>query len=1043
MNISELSLRRPVLATVLNIMIVLFGIIGFTFLGIRDYPAIDPPNVSVMTSYPGANAEIVESQITEPLEKAINGIAGVKNITSTSSQGTSRINVEFDLSIDLEAAANDVRDKVSQASRSLPDDLPAPPVVSKADASSDAIISMTIQSNTRNQLQVTEYANNVLVERLQTIPGVSSIQIWGEKRWAMRVWFNPAKLSAYGLTPTDVQAALARENVELPSGKIAGNATELSIRTFGRLFSEEDFNNVIVKNVGGNDIRLKDVAEAVLGPENEETVLKESGVPMIALALVPQPGSNYVAISDEFYKRYEQLKKEVPGDISLNIAMDQTRFIKQSISEVEETLIIALILVVLIIYLFFRSWLIAIRPLIDIPVALIGAFFIMYISGFTINVLSLLGIVLATGLVVDDGIVVTENIFKKMEQGMDKHRAAKEGSKEIYFAVISTSITLAVIFLPIIFLQGFVGRLFREFGIVVAGAVLISALVSLTLTPVLNVKLTRNVHKHGWFYRVTEPFFVGLENGYFRSLKAFLRVRYLALPIILGCIAIIFLIGRNLKSELAPLEDRSQFRLSLTAPEGTSFDYMDRYVDRVGQLMVDSIPEKKIVLTITAPGFSGAGSVNSGMVRVTLNDPRERHRSQEDIVNMVNRNLGKYSEGRAFSIQEQTISVNRRGGQPVQFVIQNNDFEKIKAVLPKFLEEAQKSHVLTNIDADLKFNKPELQIDVDRIKASQLGVSIADVSQTLQLALSNLRLGYFYREGKQYQVIGQVARSDRDDPTDLKNIYVRNNRGEIISLDNLVTIREETTPPTLYHFNRYKSATISAGTAPGATLGEGIKVMEDISKKLLDDTFSTSLSGPSRDFAESSGNTLFAFVLALVLIYLVLAAQFESFIDPWVIMTTVPLAIAGAVLSLWIFDQTLNIFSQIGMIMLIGLVTKNGILIVEFANQKQLTGLNKIDAVAEAAHARLRPILMTSLAMSLGALPIALSLGAAATSRIPLGIVIVGGIMFSLVLTLYVIPAVYSYLVRIKKKSAMELAEENNNGATADTPVQENATHHQ
>ncbi|AXY74719.1 efflux RND transporter permease subunit [Paraflavitalea soli] len=1038
MNISELSLRRPVLATVLNIVIVLFGIIGFTFLGVRDYPAIDPPNVGVSTSYPGANAEIVESQITEPLEKAINGIAGVKNITSTSSQGTSRINVEFDLSIDLEAAANDVRDKVSQASRSLPDDLPAPPVVSKADASSDAIISMTVQSNTRNQLETTEYANNVLVERLQTIPGVSAIQVWGEKRWAMRVWFNPAKLSAYGLTPGDVQSALARENVELPSGKISGNTTELSIRTYGRLFTEEDFNNVIVKTVNGNEIRLKDVAEAVLGPENEETVLKEGLIPMIGLALVPQPGSNYVAISDEFYKRFEQLKKEVPADIKLNIALDQTRFIKQSISEVEETLIISLILVVLIIYLFFRDWIISVRPLIDIPVSLIGAFFIMYLSGFTINVLSLLGIVLATGLVVDDGIVVTENIFKKMEQGMDKYRAAKEGSKEIYFAVIATSITLAVIFLPIIFLQGFVGRLFREFGIVVAGAVLISALVSLTLTPVLNVKLTRKVHTHSWFYRKTEPFFEGMERGYFNSLKGFMRVRWIALILIVACFGIIYFIGGGLKSELAPMEDRSQFRLQVTAPEGTSYDYMDKYMDRLGQLMLDSIKpeERRIVLTITAPGFSGAGSVNSGNVRVTLVDPKDRTRSQEDIVNMVNRNLGKYSEGRAFAVQEQTISVNRRSGQPVQFVIQNNNFDKLKDVLPKFLEEANKSGVLMNVDADLKFNKPELNIDIDRIKASQLGVSIADVSQTLQLALSNLRLGYFYREGKQYQVIGQVARNDRDDPTDLKNIYVRNNRNEIISLDNLVSIREETTPPTLYHFNRYKSATISGSTVPGRTLGEGIKTMQDIAARLLDDTYATSLSGPSRDFAESSGNTSFAFILALILIFLVLAAQFESFIDPLVIMFTVPLAIAGAILSLWLFDLTLNIFSQIGMIMLIGLVTKNGILIVEFANQKQLAGLPKRQAVTEAAQARLRPILMTSLAMSLGALPIALSLGAAATSRIPLGIVIVGGIMFSLILTLYVIPAMYTFLSRKKKKGVMELMDE----AAQTTP--QPAVHH-
>jgi multidrug efflux pump len=1023
MNISELSLRRPVLATVLNILIVLFGVIGFTYLGVRDYPAIDPPNVNVRVSYPGANAEIVESQITEPLEKQINGIPGVRNITSSSSQGSCRINVEFDLGVDLETAANDVRDKVSQAQGALPDDLPGPPVVTKADASSDAILSMTVQSNIRNQLQLTEYANNVLLERLQTIPGVSGIQIWGEKRYAMRVWFDPAKLSAYNLTPGDVRAALARENIELPSGKISGNATELSIRTFGRLSTEEDFNNVIIQTVNGNDIRLKDVAEAVLGPENEETVLKESKVPMIGMAIIPQPGSNYVAISDEFYRRYDQLKKEMPKDFELNIAMDQTRFIKRSISEVEETLMISLILVVLIIYLFFRDWLIALRPLIDIPVSLIGAFFIMYLSGFTINVLSLLGIVLATGLVVDDGIVVTENIYKKMEQGMNKYQAAKEGSKEIYFAVISTSITLAIIFLPIIFLQGFVGRLFREFGIVVAGAVLISALVSLTLTPVLNVKLTRKVHKHSWFYRKTEPFFRWMETGYYNSLRRFMRVRWVAIPLILACVGMIFLFGSQLQSELAPMEDRSQFRLQVSAPEGTSFDYMDKYIDRLSQLMMDSVPEHRIVLSVTSPGFSGTGSANSGFVRVSLVEPNERTRSQDEIVNMVNRNLPRFSEGRAFAIQDQTIQVNRRGGLPVQFVIQNNNFEKLTEVLPRFMEEVNHSPVFQNSDVDLKFNKPELKIDIDRIKASQLGVSVADVSQTLQLALSNLRLGYFFRLGKQYEVIGQVARGDRDDPTDLKNIYVRNNRNEIISLDNLVTIREEITPPTLYHFNRYKSATVSAGLAAGRALGDGIAEMERIAAKLLDDTFDTSLSGSSRDFAESSGNTLFAFVLALVLIFLVLAAQFESFIDPFVIMLTVPLAIAGAVTSLYIFGQTINIFSQIGMIMLIGLVTKNGILIVEFANKKQLAGLKKMDAVVEAASARLRPILMTSLAMSLGALPIALSLGAAATSRIPLGIVIVGGIMFSLILTLYVIPAMYSFLSFKKKKSEMDLLE--------------------
>ncbi|RYZ00472.1 MAG: efflux RND transporter permease subunit [Chitinophagaceae bacterium] len=1036
MNISELSLRRPVLAIVMNIIIVVFGVIGFKFLGVRDYPAIDPPNINVRTSYGGANPEIIETQITEPLEKAINGIAGIKNITSSSNAGSSNINVEFELGIDLEAAANDVRDKVSQATRQLPADLDAPPVVSKADASSDPILSMTVQSNTRNQLEISEWANNVLVERLQTIPGVSAIQIWGEKRYAMRIWFKPEKLAAYGLAPTDVSQALTRENVELPSGKIAGNATELTVRTFGRLNTEEDFNNVVVKSDSSAVVRLRDVAEAVLGPENEESQLRESGIPMIALAIIPQPGSNYVSISNEFYKRYEQLKSDMPQDITLNIALDQTRFIKNSISEVEETLIISLVLVILIIYLFFRSWAIAFRPLIDIPVSLIGAFFIMYVCGFTINVLTLLGIVLATGLVVDDGIVVTENIYKRMEQGMDKWRAAREGSKEIYFAVIATSITLAFVFLPIIFLQGFVGRLFREFGIVVAGAVLISAFVSLTLTPVLNVKLTssKKIHDHGWFYRKTEPFFQWMERSYGNGVRRFLRVRWIAWVIVLLCGGIIWLIGGSLPSELAPMEDRSQFRLQVTAPEGTSYDYMDRYINRLSDFMLDSVPEKKTVLSLTAPGFA-SGATNSGFVRVALVDPNERGRSQKEIVEMVNKNLGKFNEGRAFAIEEQTISVNRRGGQPVQFVIQNNQFEKLAQVLPKFLEEANKSGILQQVDADLKFNKPELRISVDRLKANQLGVSVEAVSRTLQLALSNQRLGYFTMRGKQYQVMGQVERGERDDPSDLRGLYVRSSSGQMLSLDNLVTIEEATTPSTIYHFNRFKSATVSAGLAPGHTVGEGIAEMQAIADKLLDPTFSTALTGTARDYAESSGGISFALYLALGLIFLILAAQFESFIDPFIIMITVPLAIAGALLSLWIFGQTLNIFSQIGIIMLIGLVTKNGILIVEFANQSRMQGMDRREAAIHAAQQRLRPILMTSLAMALGALPIALSLGAAATSRIPLGIVIVGGIIFSLVLTLFVIPAIYSMLSSRKKRNQLELIDEEDHKKQAAQPV--------
>lgn len=1016
MNISELSLNRPVLAIVMNIIIVVFGVIGFTFLGVRDYPAIDPPNVSVRTSYSGANAEIVESQITEPLEKSINGIAGIKNITSNSSQGLSSINIEFDLSVDLEAAANDVRDKVSQAIRQLPNDLDTPPEVSKADASSDYIISLSVQSTTRNQLEITEYANNVLAERFQTIPGVSSVRLLGEKKYAMRIWLDPARLIAYGLTPLDVMQALERENVEFPAGKIAGTSTELTVRTFGRLFTEDDFNNVRIRRANAGNIRLKDVGEAVLGPENEETVFKSRLNPMVNVALIPLPGANYVEIADEFYRRLDKIRSEVPDDIQLTIATDQTIFVRRSIVEVEETLILSFVLVVLIVYLFFRDIVIAIRPLIDIPVSLIATFFIMYLCGFSINVLTMLGIVLATGLVVDDGIVVTENIYKKLEGGLDKMTAAREGSKEIYFAVIATSITLAVVFLPIVFLQGFVGRLFREFGFVVAGAVLISCFVSLTLTPVLSVKLTRDHKKKSKFYTVTEKFFVSMEDGYQRALERFMRRRWMAIVIVVLCVAATFLIGSNLQSELAPLEDRNQFRLQVSAPEGTAFDFMETYVDDIVVFLMDSVPEARIVYSLTGPSNSGGSGVNNGIVRVFLDDPGTRERSQQEIVQMVNRNLTKFTAGRAYALQEQTISTNRRSGQPVQFVIQNNDFEKLKEVLPAFLEAASNHPVLQGVDTDLKFNKPELQVVINRLKATELGISVEDISQTLRLAYSNLRFGYFMKSGRQYQVIGQVDRLNRDDPHDLKSLYVRTASGDLISIDNVVSIVESTTPPSLYHFNRYKSASVSSGLAPGKTIGDGVNAMREIADQLLDDTFTTSLGGSSRDFAESSSNTAFAFLLALLLIYLVLSAQFESFIDPLVIMITVPLAVTGAVLALFLFGQTLNIFSQIGIIMLIGLVTKNGILIVEFANQQQTEGLAKMTAVIRASKLRLRPILMTSLAMALGSLPLALSLGAASSSRVPLGLVIVGGVIFSLILTLFVIPAMYSYLSSKKVK---------------------------
>ncbi len=1016
MSLSSISIKRPVLTIVMNLLIILFGLIGYKYLGVREYPSIDPPVITVRTNYSGANADVIESQISEPLEKVINGIAGIRSISSSSNQGSSVITVEFELGVDMEAAANDVRDKVSQAVKTLPQDIEGLPVVTKSDANSDAIISMTLQSNTRSHLDVSDYAENVIAERLQTIPGVSTIQIWGQKRYAMRIWMDPSKMAAYHVTPIDVKNALDRENIELPSGKIAGNQTELTVKTVGRLKTPEEFNNLIIAENNGTVVKLKDIGEAQIGAENEETILKESGVPMIGLALVPQPGANYIDIANEFYLRYDELKKVLPKDYKVDIALDNTKFIKRSIFEVQETLLIAIVLVVLIIYLFFRDWVIAFRPLIDIPVSLMGAFFVMYVMGYSINVLTLLAIVLATGLVVDDGIVVTENIFKKIEAGMNPIEAARKGSEEIFFVVISTSITLAVVFLPVIFMQGFVGKLFQEFGVVLAGAVLISAFVSLTLTPMLNAYLVRKNDRKSPFYIATEPFFISLNEGYRNMLSAFMKNKRWSLVMIALCLVMIWYYGGSLKSELAPLEDRSWMRMVVTAPEGSTYEYTDAYIDKLTNFVGDSIPEKRVCLTVTAPSFAGTGSNNSGFIRLVLNDPSERNRSQSDIAQYVTKQAKSFPDAKVFVIEQQTISTGGFGGLPVQFVIQAPDFESLKAKLPKFIEAANKDKTFQVVDVNLKFNKPEINLIVNREKAQLLGVSVAAVAQTLQLAFSAQRMAYFTRSGKQYQVIGQFKRESRDEPVDLKSLYVKNNTGVLIQLDNIVSMDEKSSPPQLYHYNRYMSATVSAGLAPGKTIGDGIAAMDRISKETLNDTFSTALIGASRDFSDSSSSLSFAFFLALLLVYLVLAAQFESFRDPLIIMITVPMALAGALFFLWYFNQTLNIFSQIGIIMLIGLVTKNGILIVEFANQLREKGIEKGTAIVDASVARFRPILMTSLATALGALPIAAALGASSHSRTGMGIVIIGGLLFSLTLTLFVIPAMYLFISKHLRK---------------------------
>jgi hydrophobe/amphiphile efflux-1 (HAE1) family protein len=1019
MILSDIALKRPIGSIVLSLIIILMGAVGFNFLAVRLYPAIDPPIITVQTSYTGANDEIIESQITEPLEKAINGIEGVKSISSQSAIGSSNITVEFELGADLEKAANDVRDKVSQGMRSLPQDIDAPPTVTKADANGDPIIMLTAQSSNMSAIELSDYAETVLQEKLQTIPGVSSVSIYGQQRPAMRLWFDPAKMSAFNLTPADVNVALQKENVEMPGGKIRGSATELTVKTFGRLITEDDFNNLIIRQTDNQVIRLSDIGEAVLGPQNEESGGTINGNVGLNLAIIPLPGANSIEISDEFNKRLAQIKLNIPKGMELNVGRDKSVFVRQSVQDVLDTLLLSISLVVLIIFLFFRNWIIALRPLIDIPVSLIGTFFIMYIFGFSINVLTLLGIVLATGLVVDDGIVVTENIFKRIEQGMNKFQAAMEGTREIFFAVVSTSLTLAIVFIPVIFLQGFTGRLFREFGIVVACAVLISALVSLTLTPVLNVFLGGSASHHSRFYLASEPFFIVMEKKYKRFLSFFILNKWISLAILGLCVVIIICLSRNLKSELAPLEDHSYIRTSITAPEGTEYATTQKIIDKLARTNMDKFPEAKYTLARYGGGGPGTG-VNAGSLMIFLSDPSERKASQKEIFQKLSKIYDSVPDARVIASQEPTITTSNSRGLPVQFVLQNLDFEKIRKVLPTFLEEARNSPVFSNVDVDLKFNKPELNIAVDRLKATSMGINERDVSDALNMAYSGSRYGYFLRNNRQYYVIGQMAREDRNVPADISSMYVRANNGNMIQLDNLVQMKENSSPPILYHFNRYKSASVSANLAEGKTLGEGIAEMQRIGNKLLDPTFTTALSGPSRDFAESNSNISFALVLALALIYLILAAQFESFRDPFIIMLTVPMAIAGAMLSLWIFGQTLNIFSEIGMILLIGIVTKNGILIVEFANQKRKLGMNKRVAAFESAAARFRPILMTSLATIFGALPIALALGAGSTSRIPLGIVVVGGLCFSLILTLFVIPIMYILMSSKSKKTIGE-----------------------
>ena len=799
MNISELSIRRPVLSTVLTLIILLFGFIGYNYLGVREYPSVDNPIISVSCFYPGANADVIENQITEPLEQNINGIPGIRSLSSVSSQGSSRITVEFELSVDMETAANDVRDKVSRAQRYLPRDCD-PPTVSKADADASPIMQIAIRSNKRSLMELSEIAELTVKERLQTIENVSGVDIWGQKRYSMRLWLDPIKMAGYGVTPMDVKNAVDNENVELPSGSIEGNTISLSIRTLGLMHTAKEFNDLIIKE-----------------------------------------DNNHIEIADEAYKRIEQLQKDLPEDVTIEMMYDNTRFIRASIGEVQQTIYEAFLLVVLIIFLFLRDWRVTLVPVVVIPVSLVGAFFVMYISGFSVNVLTMLAVVLSVGLVVDDAIVVAENIYVRIEQGMSPKEAGIEGSKEIFFAVVSTTITLISVFLPIVFMEGMTGRLFKEFSIVIAGSVAISSFVALTFTPMLATKLLKRREKKNWFYRKTEPFFEGLNTIYAKSLNAFLNHKIWSIPIVILLFGSIGYFWKNIRSELSPLEDRSMISVNMRGPEGATFEFIRDYADRIEQIADSIAPEKQSIMTRS---WEGGGSLN-----LILSDIKERERSQMEIAETLSKEVRKETLARAF-VQQQSTFGGRRGGMPIQYVLQAPTLDKLQEFLPTFMQKVNESPVFQMADVNLRFTKPEARIEIDRDKASLLGVSTRNIAQTLQYALSGQRMGYFYMNGKQYQILGEINRQQRNTPVDLKPIYVRSNNGEMIQLDNLVKVTENVAPPQLYRYNRFVSATVSSGLNKGYTIGDGLDEMDRIASEVLDGSFRTALSGESKEFRD-------------------------------------------------------------------------------------------------------------------------------------------------------------------------------------------------
>ena len=1002
MSVANLSVRRPVLMTVMALVIILLGAFGASNLGVREYPNVDYPLIQVRTSYPGANAAVVEAEVTEILEASINSASGIKALTSTSRDGFSYISIEFETGMDLEAAANEIRDRVSRVRRRLPDDVDEPTVY-KSDSDSDPILMVSLVSDKLDPMEVSELANNHVKERLQTIPGVSEVAIWGEKRPTVRLWIDPVRMQALGVSGAEMSAALSKGNLELPSGSIEGSETTLSIRTLGRILDPQAFENIAVKTAAdGTVIRISDVADIHYEPKDTRTGFRRNGKPSITIALMAQPGSNHVEIADEFYRRVEDIRREIPEGVQLLYGRDTSINIRASIKEVMETMFIAFLLVIAIIFAFLRQGRTTLIPMVVVPVAVIGSFFVLYLCGFSINVLTLLAMVLAIGLVVDDAIVIVENIYHKIEGGMTPKQAAVAGTNEIFFAVIATSVVLMAVFVPVLALGGTTGLLFREFVAVMIGTVFLSTLCALTLSPMLCSKFLRR-QKQGWFFRITEPFFDWLNRIYAVLLGLFLKFRLLLFPLVAALLLAAYFCFNNMSSEMAPTEDSNAVMVNLNMPEGVTLTRTKRMADAFADEVLSILDSNEYT-----EFQAGAWNAGNSRMRLFLNDDKKARRPQSEIARSIQLLGNEYPDLRVMVFEPQSIST-QRGGLPVQFVLQAPNIEILRTLVPLFEEEASKSPVFSVVNTNLRFTKPELHIEILRDKANEEGVSVNDIAQAVQLAISDQTYGEFYKDGRQYDIIGAVGFQYRSAPENIAMLSVKNRKGELVSVENFINYSEKSASPSLPRYNRFSAATIQAGLVPGKTIGDGVEEMRRIAKRLLKDypSVSTTLSGSSKEFEESSSGLYIVFLLALALVFLVLAGQFESFRAPFVIFFTVPLALAGALTCLFITGQTLNIFSEIALILLVALVTKNGILIVEFANQIAAnTGCGKLEAARQAAERRFRPILMTSLSTVLGAVPLILT---GTPSRIAMGIAIAGGLTFATFMSLFVVPAAYSF----------------------------------